>query len=158
MNLSDFTPQSLLFKVLAWLAIAGIVIGSLVATANHFESVGYDRRVAEDQVSLNQDLIVSKDKTQSLQHQLNEAQNDLAKAKSSLFTLNSANRNALDQLRSGFNTFNGGMSSNSREAIVKRIASLNNVVEDCSARLAEVANDADTAIAEVQMFEKAWPK
>jgi len=158
MNLSDFTPQSLLFKVLAWLAIAGIVIGSLVATANHFESVGYDRRVAEDQVNLNKDLIEAKAQTQNLQHQLNEAQNELSKAKSNLLAITLVNRSYVGKLRDSFNTFDSGMSSQSREALIKRIASLDAVVADCSARLVEVANDADTAIAEVQMLEKAWPK
>ena len=158
MNISDFTPQSLLLKVMAWLAIAAIVISSLVMTAKHFESVGYDRRVAEDQVNLNKDLLESKAKSQDLQHQLNEAQDDLSKAKSRLLALNNSNRNALDQLRSGFNTFNGNLSSNSREALNLRIGTLSNVVADCSSRLIEVANDADTRTAEVMMLEKAWPK
>ncbi|CAB4121560.1 hypothetical protein UFOVP14_32 [uncultured Caudovirales phage] len=158
MNISDFTPQSMLFKVIAWVGIVGIVIGSLFALSNHFESIGYDRRVAEDQVSLNKDLIDSKDKSQALQHQLNEAQNALAKAKSDLFALNNLNRNAINGLRSNFATFNGSLSIDTRETISKRISSLSNMVEDCSARLVEVANDADTAIAEIQMLEKAWPK
>ena len=158
MNISDFTPQSLLLKVMAWLAIAAIVISSLVMTAKHFESVGYDRRVAEDQVNLNKDLLESKAKSQDLQHQLNEAQDELSKAKSRLLALNNSNRNALDQLRSGFNTFNGNLSSNSREALNLRIGTLSNVVADCSSRLIEVANDADTRTAEVMMLEKAWPK
>ena len=158
MNISDFTPQSLLLKVMAWLAIAAIVISSLVMTAKHFESVGYDRRVAEDQVNLNKDLLESKAKSQDLQHQLNEAQDELSKAKSRLLALNNSNRNALDQLRSGFNTFNGNLPSNSREALNLRIGTLSNVVADCSSRLIEVANDADTRTAEVMMLEKAWPK
>ena len=156
--LSFLNPQSLLVKVLAWLAIAAIVISSLVMTAKHFESVGYDRRVAEDQVNLNKDLLESKAKSQDLQHQLNEAQDELSKAKSRLLALNNSNRNALDQLRSGFNTFNGNLPSNSREALNLRIGTLSNVVADCSARLIEVANDADTRTAEVMMLEKAWPK
>ena len=158
MNISDFTPQSLLFKVIAWVGIVGVVIGSLFALSNHFESIGYDRRVAEDQVSLNKDLIESKDQTKALQHQLNEAQDELSKAKSSLLALNNSNRNALDQLRSSFNTFNGNLSGNTREALNLRIGTLSNVVTDCSARLVEVANDADTRAAEVMMLEKAWPK
>jgi hypothetical protein len=32
------------------------------------------------------------------------------------------------------------------------------VVEDCSARLIEVASDADIAIAEIKMLENSWPK
>ena len=135
MNISDFTPQSLLIKVMVWLAIAGIVIGSLVMTAKHFESVGYDRRVAEDQVNLNKDLLESKAKSQDLQHQLNEAQDELSKAKSRLLALNNSNRNALDQLRSSFNTFNGNLSGNTREALNLRIGTLSNVVADCSSRL-----------------------
>ena len=156
--LSFLNPQSLLVKVVVWLAIAGIVIGSLVMTVKHFESVGYARRVAEDQVSLNKDLIESKDKSQALQHQLNEAQNALAKAKSDLLALNNLNRSSVGKLRDSFNTYNGGLSNASRDSLSRRISSLSNVVADCSARLIEVANDADLAIAEVAMLEKAWPK
>lgn len=158
MNLSDFTPQSLLLKVVAWIGVVGLVAGVLVATANHFENVGYQKRVGEDQVNLNKELIEAKDQTQSLQHQLNEAQNALAKSKAALSILNANNRNSIGKLRDSFNSFNGGMSNESREALARRISSLSTVVADCSARLVEVANDADTAIAETQMFEKAWPK
>ncbi len=155
--LSFLNPQSLLFKVIAWLAIAGVVIGSLVMTAKHFESIGYQKRVAEDQVTLNQELVQSKDKSQSLQHQLNEAQNELFKAKSLLATLTAANHATVDQLRSSFNTFNGNLPNDSRETLNLRIGTLSNVVADCSSRLVEVANDADTRTAEVMMLEKAWP-
>ena len=158
MNLSDFTPQSLLFKVLGWIAVVGLVVGALYATAQHFEQVGYDRRVSEDQVNLNRDLIEAKAKTQDLQHQLNEAQNELSKAKSDLLAITLANRNYVGKLRDSFNTFDSSLSSQSREALIKRITSLDAVVGDCSARLVEVANDADTAIAETKMLEKAWPQ
>ena len=158
MNISDFTPQSLLLKVIAWVGIIGVVIGSLFALAHHFESIGYNKRVGEDQVNLNKELVISKDQSKALQHQLNEAQNDLSKTKSTLAAISNSNRITTDQLRSSFNTFNGNLPSNTREALSRRISSLSNVVEDCSARLTEVANDADTAIAEVQMLEKAWPK
>lgn len=158
MNISDFTPQSLIFKVVGWIAIVGLVVGALYATTKHFEQVGYDRRVSEDQVNLNKDLIEAKAKTQNLQHQLNEAQNELSKAKSDLLAITLVNRSYVGKLRDSFNTFDSGMSSQSREALIKRIASLDSVVADCSARLVEVANDADAAIAETKMFEKAWPQ
>lgn len=158
MNLSDFTPQSLIFRVVGWIAIVGLVVGALYATTKHFEQVGYDQRVSEDQVNLNKDLIEAKAKTQALQHQLNEAQNELSKAKSDLLALTLVNRSYVGKLRDSFNTFDSSMSSQSREALIKRIASLDSVVADCSARLVEVANDADTAIAETKMFEKAWPQ
>lgn len=158
MNLTDFTPQSLLFKVAGWVAIIGLVCITLYAVANHFESIGYQKRVAEDEIQFNKELIASKSQTQILQHQLNEAQNALSKARSTLYTLNTDNRNAVNGLRSNFNTFNSSLPIDTRETLTRRIASLSTVVEDCSARLIEVANDADAAIAEVQMFQNAWPK
>ena len=69
MNLSDLTPQSLIFKVVGWIAIIGLILGALYATTMHFEQVGYYRRVSEDQINLNKDLIEAKAKTQNLQHQ-----------------------------------------------------------------------------------------
>ncbi|QWD55174.1 hypothetical protein [Polynucleobacter paneuropaeus] len=158
MNLSDLTPQSLIFKVVGWIAIIGLIVGALYATTMHFEQVGYDRRISEDQINLNKDLIEAKSKTQNLQHQLNEAQNELSKAKSDLLALTLTNRSYVGKLRDSFNTFDSSVSSQSREALIKRIASLDSVVADCSARLIEVASDADTAIAETKMLEKAWPQ
>lgn len=158
MNISDFTPQSLLFKVIAWVGLAGVVIASLFALANHFESIGYDRRVAEDQIQLNQELAQSATKAQALQSKLNEAQSELSQNKSRLAALNTSNRNNLNLLRGSSTSFNSGLSSNTREALTQRISSLSIVVDDCSTRLIEVANDADTAIAEIQMLSKAWPK
>lgn len=158
MNISDFIPQSLIFKVIGWIAIVGLVVGVLYATTKHYEQVGYDKRVSEDQAELNQALIESQNKTQALQHQLNEAQNALAKAKTDLLAINNINRSSVGKLRDSFNTYNGGLSNASREALSLRIGTLSNVVSDCSSRLIEVANDADTRTAEVIMLQKAWPK
>jgi translation initiation factor 2B subunit (eIF-2B alpha/beta/delta family) len=151
-------PQTLIMKVVGLIAVVGLISLSLYAAANHFESIGYQKRVAEDQAHLNTELVASKDKSIALQHQLNEAQNALSKAKSDLYSLGNLNRNALNSLRSNFNSFNSSLPSDSRDALTKRISSLSAVVEDCSARLIEVASDADIAIAEIKMLENAWPK
>jgi len=158
MNISTLMPQSLLMKVFGVMIAAGIAIGSLLIAIHHFESIGYERRVSEDEIGLNKDLVQAQTQTLLLQHQLNEAQNALSKAKSDLLAINTVNRNAVNGLRVSNTSFNSGLPTDTREALSRRIASLSSVVEDCSARLVEVANDADIAIAEVNMLESAWAK
>ena len=157
MNLSDFTPQSLLFKVIAWVAVVTFVCGMLVAIANHFENVGYQRRVAEDEKTLVVELKAAAAKTLELQTKLNEAQNELAKAQADLLALTISNRNTVGQLRSQLDTYNRSLSSASREALSDRVAILSGIVEECSASIVEVARAGDASNDQVIMLESAWP-
>ena len=156
MNILDFSPQSLLMKVIAWLAVIGLVVGALVMTANHFEKVGYDRRVAEDQVNLNKELIEARAKTAELQDKLNKAQDELLKAKNDLDIIARRNGDLLNSLHNSVNSYNGSLSSASREALIARTVALSQVFNECASTLTEVARSADTLAIEVKEMQDAW--
>jgi len=158
MNISDFTPQSLLMKVIAWLAVIAIVIGSLWATANHFENVGYEKRKAEDTVQLNKDLIAAKTKTAALQTQLDEAQNVLNLQKQKLAAINARNVELSNSLRQQLATFNAGLSNDSKQTLISRVDTLSDVLGECTSRYTEVAGKADAYAADLKMMQEAWPK
>jgi len=158
MNIPDFTPQSLLMKVIAWLAVIAIVIGSLWATANHFENVGYEKRKAEDTVQLNKDLIAAKTKTAALQTQLDEAQNVLNLQKQKLAAINARNVELSNSLRQQLATFNAGLSNDSKQTLISRVDTLSDVLGECTSRYTEVAGKADAYAADLKMMQEAWPK
>jgi len=158
MNIPDFTPQSLLMKVIAWLAVIAIVIGSLWATANHFENVGYEKRKAEDTVQINKDLIAAKTKTAALQTQLDEAQNVLNLQKQKLAAINARNVELSNSLRQQLATFNAGLSNDSKQTLISRVDTLSDVLGECTSRYTEVAGKADAYAADLKMMQEAWPK
>jgi len=156
-SISDFTPQSLLFKVIAWLIVIGVVVGALVYTADHFEKVGYDRRVAEDQVNINKALIEAAKKTQELQTKLTEANDARTKAEQTLLNTVNANRALVGGLRKQLDTYNADLSNQPPSALVARIDTLSDVLGECSSRYTEVAAKADGHAADALMLQKAWP-
>ena len=158
LNISDFTPQSLLLKVVAWLAIIAIVVGSLWATANHFENVGYEKRKAEDMVQLNKDLIAAKEKTATLQSQVDKANYDLMQTKAALAKTSATNRDLSNRLREQLNTFNAGLSNDSKQTLIDRINTLSDVLSECTSRYTEVATKADSHAADSKMMQESWPK
>ena len=157
MNLSDLNPQTLLMKVIAWLAVIAIVAGSLWATANHFENVGYEKRKAEDVVQLNKDLIAAKTKTAALQTQLNEAQNELNIQKQRMAAINARNIELSNSLREGLATFNRGLSNDSKQTLISRVDTLSDVLGECTSRYTEVAAKADAYAADLKMMQDSWP-
>ena len=158
MNLSDLTPQSLLLKVIAWLAIVAIVAASLWATANHFENVGYDKRKAEDMVQLNKDLIAAKNQTAVLQSQVDKATYELTQSKAALAKTAATNHDLSNRLREQLNSFNAGLSNDSKQALIDRINTLSDVLSECTSRYSEVATKADTYAADSKMMQESWPK
>jgi chromosome segregation ATPase len=158
MNISDLAPQSLFLKVVGWLVVVAIVVGSLWATANHFESVGYQKRVAEDTTQRNKDLEAAAIATHQLQTQLDEAQHELNIAKQRLATLSANNVVLSNRLRESIATYNGNLSNDSKQALVERVTTLSDVLGECTSRYAEVAAKADTYAADLKMMEDAWPK
>lgn len=157
MNISDFAPQSLLFKVVAWLAIIAGVAIVLTATARHFENVGYQRRAAEDQVTINKALIEAAKKTQELQTKLSEADNARTKAEQTLLNTVSANRAIVGSMRKQLDAYNADLSHQSPSALIARIDTLSDVFGECTSRYTEVAAKADGHAADAVMLQRAWP-
>lgn len=158
MNISDFTPQSLLTKVIAWLAVVAIVIGALWMTANHFENVGYEKRKAEDMVQLNKDLIAAKNQTAVLQSQVDKAYYDLAQTEAVLAKTSATNRDLSNRLREQLTTFNASLPNDSKQTLIDRIGALSDVFSECTSRYAEMATKADSHAADSKMMQEAWPK
>lgn len=158
MNIEDLAPQSLLMKALAWLLAVVLVIGGLLALAHHFESIGYQRRINEEQQQLNKDLLAAAQETQRLQHKLNEAQNELNIQKQRIATLTAANGALTGQLRSSIAQYNGHLSSDSRQALEKRIQALSIVVQECTERYTALAGHADATELDLELFDQSYPK
>ena len=158
MNITDLTPQSLLLKVVAWLAVIAIVVGSLWATANHFENVGYEKRKAEDMVQFNKDLIAAKNQTAILQSQVDKAYYDLAQSKAVLAKTSATNRDLSNRLREQLSAFNSSLPNDSKQALIDRTVALSKSFLECSSQLTEVARQADAYAADLKMMQEAWPK
>jgi septal ring factor EnvC (AmiA/AmiB activator) len=157
-NLSDLTPQSLLTKVIAWLAVIAVVVASLWATANHYENIGYDKRKAEDMVQLNKDLIAAKNQTAVLQSKVDKASYDLAQTKMALANTSATNRDLSNRLREQLTAFNAGLSNDSKQTLIARINTLSDVLSECTSRYTEVATKADSYAADSKMMQESWPK
>ena len=149
------TPQ--VWKLIGIALVVMSVVGGVFYVHHDGYNKGIAAQKAVDQAQAMKDMEIAKQKTQDLQSKLNEANHALLKAQADLFTLATSNRNSVSQLRQQLDTYNGNM-SNYPSSAANRITTLSSVVEECSARLVEVANAADTASAQVIMFQAAWPK
>ena len=158
MNLSDLAPQSLLLKVVGWLVVVAVVVGSLWAITNHFENVGYQKRVAEDTAQRNKDLEVAAVATHQLQAKLDKAQDELNTAKQKLATLSASNAVLANRLRESIATYNGNLSNDSKQALIERVTTLSDVLTACTREYAEVASKADAYAADLKMMQESWPK
>ena len=158
MILTDLNPQTLLMKVVAWLAIIGLVIFGLWATADHFENVGYQKAKNEYTAQALKDTQAARLKEQTLQTKLNEAQNARSKAENALLASAVANRNAVNQLRQQLDTTNRNLSSYSSAALAARVTTLSTVLEECTSQYIELATKADGHVADLKLMEDAWPK
>ena len=149
---------SLQIKIIGIVLGVVILIGGAWALANHFENVGYQKRVAEDTVQLNKDLIAAKAKSTELQGKLDKALYDLAQSKINLDKTTSYNRLVVSGLRDQLNAYNGSLSNNSREALQNRISTLSAVVQECTSEYAALAEHADKTELDLQTIESSWPK
>ncbi len=149
---------SLQIKIIGIVLGVVILIGGAWALANHFENVGYQKRVAEDTVQLNKDLIAAKAKSTELQGKLDKALYDLAQSKINLDKTTSYNRLVVSGLRDQLNAYNGSLSNNSREALQNRITALSTVVQECTSEYAALAEHADKTELDLQTIESSWPK
>jgi len=150
--------MSIWVKIGAILTAIALVIAGLYGTAKHFENVGYQRRISEEQVQGIKDLKAAAEKTKELQHQLNEAQNELNIQKQKLATLTSTNNQLTSKLRESTAKYNLNLSYYSRQALEKRVETLTTVVTECTAEYSALAGHADTTELDLQMFDKSWPK
>jgi chromosome segregation ATPase len=158
MNLSQFAPQSLLMKLIAWVLLITFIAGSLWGLAKHFENVGYDRRVNEEQLQLNKDLAQAAAKTQFLQTKLNEAQHELNLARQRITILTSTNNALAGKLRTSLALYNSNLSNDSRQTLEKRIQTLSTVVQECTDRYTALAGHADAIELDLDLFDKSYPK
>ena len=149
---------SLQIKIIGIVLGVIILIGGAWAAINHFENVGYQKRVAEDAVQLNKDLIAAKAKSTELQGKLDKALYDLAQSKINLDKTTSYNRLVVSGLRDQLNAYNGSLSNNSREALQNRITTLSTVVQECTSEYATLAEHADKTELDLQTIESSWPK
>ena len=145
-------------KIAAIVLTVLILIGGFWSTAKHFENMGYQKRVAEDTVQLNKDLIAAKAKSTELQDKLDKALYDLAQSKINLDKTTSYNRIIVGGLREQLNSYNGSLSNNSREALQNRITALSTVVQECSSEYSTLAEHADKTELDLQTIERSWPK
>ena len=150
--------MSIWAKLGAILAGLALVVALLYGTANHFENVGYERRISEEQAQGIKDLKAAAEKTKELQHQLNEAQNELIIQKQKLATLTSTNNQLVSRLRESTAKYNLNLSYYSRQALEKRVETLTTVVSECTAEYSALAAHADTSELDLQMYDKSWPK
>ena len=158
MNITDLAPQSLLLKMVAWLAIAAVVVGSLWAITNHFENVGYEKRKAEDMAQFNKDLIAAKNQTAVLQSQVDKATYELTQSKAALAKTSAVNRDLSNRLREQLSSFNAGLSNDSKQTLIDRINTLSDVLSECTSQYSEVATKADSYAADSKMMQESWPK
>lgn len=158
MNIQDFLPQSLFMKVVGWLIIVTIVVGSLWLATNHFENVGYQRRVAEDATQRNKDLEAASLVTHQLQTKLDGAKNELNIARQKLENLSANNTVLVTSLRESITAYNGNLSNDSKQALVERVATLSSVLEECTIEYSDVASKADAYAADLKMMQDSWPE
>lgn len=151
-----FTPQILRIVGIALLVLAlcGLVVG--IHHSGYKEGIAAQQAV--DQKQALQDMALAKQKTDELQHQLNEAQNALLKAQADLLALTTLNRNTVSKLRQQLDTYDSNLSNLSREALSHRVTILSGIVEECTVQLVEVARAGDASNDQVIMLEAAWPK
>lgn len=122
--------MSIWWKIGSVIIAALIIIGGLYGTAKHFENIGYQKRIIEEQAQGIKDLQTAAKKTKELQQQLNEAQNELVIQKRNLATLTTTNNQLTSKLRESTSKYNLNLSYYSRQALEKRVQTLTTVVTD----------------------------
>ena len=150
--------MSIWMKIGAAVAGVALVVAALYGTAAHFENIGYQRRIVEEQAQGIKDLKFAAEQTQQLQRKLNEAQNELNIQKQKLAALTHNNVVLASQLRESTTKYNLSLSYYSRQALEKRVETLSNVLSECTAEYSALAAHADTSELDLQMYEKSWPK
>jgi len=158
MNISDLNPQSIVFKLIAIAISILIIVGTVYEAINHYENVGYQRRVSEEDVQRNKDLELAAIQTRKLQSQLDEAQHELSVTKQRLATLSANSVVLSNRLRDSITQYNSGLSNYSKQALIERVNTLSNVFGECTSQYTEVAAKADTYAADLKMMQDSWPK
>lgn len=150
--------MSIWWKIGSAVATLILALGALYGTAKHFENIGYQKRIVEEQAQGIKDLKSAVERTQQLQHKLNEAQNELNIQKQKLATLTRNNVVLASQLRESTTKYNLSLSYYSRQALEKRVETLSNVLSECTAEYSALASHADATELDLQLYEKSWPK
>ena len=158
MNLLDLTPQSIAFKIIGIALAIILILGGAFLVIRHYETVGYQKRVAEEDVQRNKDLEIAAKQTLNLQNKLDEAQNELSVTKQKLVTLSNNNVVLTSKLRDSITAYNRNLPDYSKQALIERINTLSSVVGECTERYSEMANKADTYAADLKMMQDSWPK
>lgn len=147
-----------------WWKVGGVIIavitiaGSLYGITKHYENIGYQKRISEEQAQGIKDLKAAAAETQNLQQKLNEARNELIVQKQKLAALTAGNNLLVSQLRESTSKYNLNLSYYSRQALEKRIETLSTVVTECTTEYSALARSADATELDLQMLDKSWPK
>jgi GTPase involved in cell partitioning and DNA repair len=134
------------------------IVGALYGATKHYENIGYQKRISEEQAQGIKDLKTAAIETQNLQQKLNEARNELIIQKQKLATLTAGNNLLVSQLRESTSKYNLNLSYYSRQTLEKRVETLSTVVAECTAEYSALARSADATELDLQMFDKSWPK
>lgn len=144
-----------------YVQLALVVVVGLAALwgyGKHERNLGY----SDAQTEYTQRALVATEAARkrelSLQHQLQEAQNESQRNQIALNAAADRARNELDGLRGELATINDRLSRATADARLKYARTANAVLAECTARYSELAAKADKHANDSLMLQRAWPK
>jgi len=150
------TPQAI--KI-----IAGIVAIAALGLAYEYQMKQADTRgYTRAQNEYTQRALIASEAARkrelTLQHQLQEAQNESLRHQAALTVAADRARNELDGLRDELTTLNNRLSSASADALRKYARTANAILAECTDRYSRLAAKADQHANDALMLQRAWPK
>ena len=141
----------------AGLAVAAVLIGWNMLTG-HYEQVGYQRAVAEYNDKARAAEVASRLREQQILNQVRKAEYDSAAREKALRAEFAALQRSNLGLRNTVATLRASLPALAADACRQTADAALAVFGDCTARLGEMAQDADGHENDVRTLMEAWPK
>ena len=123
-----------------------------------YDSQGYNRAKAEDVESLLAQEKKARILELSYQEKIRKAQNEKSIADKKLLDIGVSSNNAVFGLRQQIKSYSGGLSGDTRDAIIARTGALSAVFSECIGEYSKMAEYADRNYQDAKLIKDSWPK
>lgn len=156
--MNPLAPYLWLIKLLAILAALGAAAWGVHALDQSRQQIGYDRRVAEDNVALIKATDDARERERLLNNKLETAQHDAITRDQDIRRHAAAAATAGDRLRIALDTLRRGVPGHPPGASPDPTGTLAELFGDCTDRYRGLAETADRHASDARTLSEAWPK
>jgi len=154
---NPLTPYMLLIKIVAAISLLGGIIWSINAFLDYEQKIGYDRRVAEDNIALIAATATARTTERALNKKLETARDDATAREIKLQTTAAAAGTAAAGLRNALNTIRSSLPDNPASPSPEPARTLAELLGNCAEDYRGVAEKADRHSSDARTVIEAWP-